>query len=220
MSKEYFNKETGELILVKDLLIEEKEKIICLDTDLINDVTTLEEEIEEIEEIECLREAKKFMGLMEAFGVSADGMEENLVKNKNEIITKVTEERKLEGDVSKSIIVIEEMVDDFQIIRKVLRNTLEKIDLVIDKFGRDMAASSSEDISAAFVTSFAELVKSSNDTAKNLSNIYLVAAKTQVDVKRLLSEVKDMEDKEGNTTNIQNNFIGTTADILAQLKRS
>jgi len=152
---------------------------------------------------DTLCEAKKYIGLMEAFEIEAGNMEEQLIENKNELAELAEENRSVSIEntltADSSMIVEEDMVNDFSLVRRVLRNTLEKIDLIIDKFGKDMATSNSEDISAAFITSFSELVKSSNDTAKNLTDMYGKAAKTQLDVKKLLSEIKDMDEKEGNS---------------------
>jgi len=175
---------------------------------------------------DTLCEAKKYIGLMEAFEIEAGNMEEQLIENKNELAELAEENRSVSIEntltADSSMIVEEDMVNDFSLVRRVLRNTLEKIDLIIDKFGKDMATSNSEDISAAFITSFSELVKSSNDTAKNLTDMYGKAAKTQLDVKKLLSEIKDMDEKEGNSedSNVTNivNFVGSPAELLASLK--
>jgi len=176
--------------------------------------------IEEATELPRVQEAKKYLGLMEAFDVGLGDMEVELIKTKNEIHDEVTSlrEDELSLSVDKSMIVEEDMVSDFGLVRKVLRNTLQKIDLIIDKFGKDMATTNSEDISAAFVTSFAELVKSSNDTAKNLTDMYDKAAKTQLNVKKLLSEIKTLEDEEAGVQIENAIFVGTPAEMLAKLK--
>ena len=181
------------------------------------------EQTKESEENNILQEAKKFAGLMEAFDVSAGNMEENLLEEKNKNLKALEVAQNKRGtesiplDVTRSMIVEEEMINDFTLVRRVLRNTLKKLDLVIDKMGRDMAVTDTDELSAAFITSFSELVKSSNDTAKNLTSTYSTAAKTQVEVKRLLTEVTDMDSTSGNTTNVQNNFLGSPADLLKHL---
>lgn len=195
------NQETGEVIDVDSMVSGEKYDMV--DTP------------------KPLNEAKKYLGLMEAFDVEAGNMEEELIKTKEENHSVIVQDREdeLSLSVDKSMIVEEDMIQDFSLVRKVLRNTLQKIDLIIDKFGKDMAISNSEDISAAFITSFSELVKSSNDTAKNLTDMYDKAAKTQLNVKKLLSEIKTLEDEEAGVVIENAVFVGTPAEMLAQLKK-
>lgn len=168
-----------------------------------------------------LREAKKYLGLIEAFDVSADGMEENLTKHKEEILQELSIIDDKPDEITTSIIESEELLDDFLLVRQSLRDDINATRVLLQKLSDDMSASHSDDLSGAMVMAYAELKKGNVTAMKLLIDSYSSVAETQLKVKKLITEIKDLDDKENNengTVNIQNNFIGTTADILAKLK--
>lgn len=176
----------------------------------------------EPEEPEALREAKKYLGLIEAFNISAEGMEENLIKEKERNLASVTPEHYKNPEIVSSIISTDELLDDFNTIRKNLKSNIKATAIILEKFGEDIASSHAEDISGSLLMGYSELVKSANSSMKLLMDSYSNVAETQLKVKKLITQVKDLEDGEegGDTYNTQNIFVGSTADLLKKLKNS
>lgn len=177
--------------------------------------------IEEIEEPEVLRNAKKYLGLMEAFEVDAGNMEINMQVEKTRIVEDLTPDHYKEDVIIESIIDADNLIEDFAMIRKNLQSNIKSTAIILEKFGHDLASSHAEDVSGQMLMGYSELIKSANTSMKLLIDSYERVAKIQVEVKKLLSENKDLDiengDAEATTVNNVINFTGTPAELLASL---
>jgi hypothetical protein len=172
---------------------------------------------------ESLREAKKFLGLMEAFEIEAGNMESNMIKEKEKIIKEVTPEQYSEPQIVNSIIETDDLMSDFSLIRINLRKNIKSTSTLLEKFGQDLAASHAEDVSGQMLLGYSELIKSANTSMKLLIDTYSTVAKTQNEIKKLINLNKNLDNEIGDNiednsvTNIVN-FVGTPAEMLASLK--
>jgi hypothetical protein len=176
----------------------------------------------ELEGDKHYREAQKFLGLIEAFDVQAEGMEKNLQEAKTEILEDLEIVDGVPEELNSSLIESNELLSDFILVRQSLRDDIKATRILLSKLSEDMSSSHADDLSGSMIAAYAELKKSNIESMKLLMNSYSSVAKTQLDIKKLLSETRsleqDSENISGTTTNIQNNFIGTTADVLEKLK--
>lgn len=171
----------------------------------------------ESEELDEIRNARKFLNLAKAFEVSAQGLEENMTKRNKEIAESYIDDE----DVQESVIEIEALIDDFSLIRKTLKSNIVSISGILSKYSEDLLSSHAEDVSGSVLLGYSELIKASNSTMKLLIDTYDSVSKTQLNIKKLKIESKsidDKQDKDSGTINIQNNFIGSTSDILKKIK--
>ena len=174
------------------------------------------------QEDKTLREAKKFLGLIEAFDTTADGLEDNLIKEKE----KINKELEIIDDIpevlNSTLISSDELLSDFVLVRQSLRDDIIATRILLKKLSEDMSGTHADDLSGAMVMAYAELKKGNVTSMKLLMDSYSSVAETQLKVKKLITEIQSIEnqeDTESGTINVQNNFIGTTADILAKLKK-
>jgi len=186
-----------------------------------------EEEISEDTEDETLRDAKKFLSLMEEFDIKeGSNMEANLQKNKKEIIdAKVTlvnnEEVK---EYTSSIVEANELLEDFILIRETLRDDIKATRIVLAALSEDLSSTSAEDMNGQVVLAFSDMKKSNVKSMELLINSYEKVAQTQLSVKKLTQELKTEDNKQRqleNTggTNIQNAvFVGSPDELLKSLK--
>lgn len=187
----------------------------------------LDKELEDLP----LREAKKYLGLMEAFEVQSGNMEVNLNKNKMEIIkemkkSKDSSSEKLENSdkIIKSVIESDDLIEDFSLIRKNLRDNIRNTSLLLEKFGGDLGLSKIDEIPPDMVSAYSELIKSSNASMKLLIDSYSTVSKTQVQLKKLISLNKQLDEQNDtnskNSTTVTNtvNFVGNTKDLLNSLE--
>jgi len=168
-------------------------------------------------------EAQKFIGLIEAFDTSTKGLEDNLVQQKESTLKDLEIVDDIPEELNMSLIESDELLNDFILVRGALRDDISSTRVLLKKLSEDMASTNGDDISSSLVASYAELKKGSVASMKLLMDSYSSVAETQLKIKKLVQEIKTIENKESNevggTTNIQNNFtIGTTADILKSLK--
>lgn len=172
-----------------------------------------------MEETIEFREAKKFLGLIEAFEVSTEGMEENLRASKDEIRQKLEVKETIPPELTMSLIDSEEFLSDFILVRESLREDIKVTKLIISRLGNDIASTHVDDLSGNMVLAFAELKKGNVVSMKLLMDSYSSVAETQLKIKKLISEIETIENntKDG-IINIQNNFIGSAADIMKKLK--
>jgi hypothetical protein len=181
-----------------------------------------EQHEQELEGNKHYREAQKFLGLIEAFDVEAKGMEKNLQETKTEILEDLEIIDEVPEELNSSLIESDELLSDFILVRQSLRDDIKATRILLQKLSEDMSSSHADDLSGSMVMAYAELKKGNVTSMKLLMDSYSSVAKTQLDVKKLITEMKSIEDKEeseeGSSVNIQNNFIGTTADVLAKLK--
>jgi predicted transcriptional regulator len=177
---------------------------------------------QELETDKHYREAQKFLGLIEAFDIEAEGMEKNLQEAKTEILEDLEVVDEVPEELNSSLIESDELLSDFILVRQSLRDDIKATRILLKKLSEDMSASHADDLSGSMVLAYAELKKGNVTSMKLLMDSYSSVAKTQLDVKKLITEMKSIEDKEESdkegSTYVQNNFIGTTADVLAKLK--
>lgn len=112
------------------------------------------------------------------------------------------------------------LLQDFDYIRKTLRENSEQGRNIIKSLGVDITASDPEEL-AGLITSYAELNKSITDTLK----LFIQAYKDISTIITNLEKVKNGFNKTTNNLNITNisenpsgNLIATTADIIKQIK--
>lgn len=112
------------------------------------------------------------------------------------------------------------LLQDFDYIRKTLRENSEQGRNIIKSLGVDITASDPEEL-AGLITSYAELNKSITDTLK----LFIQAYKDISTIITNLEKVKNGFNKTTNNLNITNisenpsgNLISTTADIIKQIK--
>lgn len=165
--------------------------------------------------------SKKFLKLIEEFNTSAEGMEQELQKERNEIIAKVKDEEiQLNEEQQSNLIKSEELLNDFSLVREALREDIKSTKLLIEKLSQDMLLMDGEEISGSLVQAFAELKKGNVTSMKLLMDTYSNVAETQLKIKKFLKEQEKIsEEKFSNTTNIQiNSFEGTMTDLLKTIK--
>lgn len=112
------------------------------------------------------------------------------------------------------------LLQDFDYIRKTLRDNAEQGRSIIKTLGVDISASDPEEL-AELINSYAELNKSITDTLK----LFIQAYKDISTIITNLEKVKSGFNKTTNNLNITNisenpaeNLIATTADIIKQIK--
>jgi len=181
---------------------------------------------------EMFRESKKFLSLCETFNIDADGMEENIIKMKEqqkELLTpefiKNNEDKELD---LIDVISTDNLKQDISLIRDNLRANVKAIGTILGKYGDDLIASHADDVSGSVLMGYSELVKSHTNSMKLLMDIHKTSAQTLVELKKLVSqaEVLDSQNNQGNQGDITNNtnntinFIGTPQELLESLKNS
>jgi len=210
----------------------EKNNIDDID-DLLEGIYEDEDEISEDSENtedETLRDAKKFLSLMEEFDIKeGSNMEANLQKNKKEIIdAKVTLVNNEEvNEYTSSIVEANELLEDFILIRETLREDIKATRIVLAALSEDLSSTSAEDMNGQVVLAFSDMKKSNVKSMELLINSYEKVAQTQLSVKKLTQELKTEDNKQrqleasedGQGTTIQNAvFVGSASELLESLK--
>lgn len=179
---------------------------------------------------ETLRDAKKFLSLMEEFDVKeGSNMESNLQQNKKDIIESRVELQTEEEVQNLTISIVEsnELLEDFILVRETLREDIKATRIVLGKLSEDLSSMSAEDMNGQVVLAFSDMKKSNVKSMELLINSYEKVAQTQLSVKKLTQELiteenrqQSLEHNEGGT-NIQNAvFVGTSSELLSHLKNS
>lgn len=176
----------------------------------------------ELLEDDNLREAKTFLGLMEALDITSGNMESSLINEKEKIMEEITPDILEDVELNTSLIDSNELLSDFVMIREALRDDIKTTRTILNTLGIDIAASHADDLSGSLIMAFAELKKGNVASIKMLMDSYSSVGETQLKIKKLITEIKDIENgeverKEGSTQNIIN-FVGTPAELLANLK--
>jgi len=189
-----------------------------------NKSTDNTDEIEIIEDVnekvsKELEEANKFLGLLDAFELEADGLEDNLKKRKQEIDEKIKQVPVLnDSDTLASIVKSDELLTDFDIVKQALREDIQTTKEILSKLGKDLAVSHSEEVSGSVLMAYAELKKGNVTSMKLLMDSYSTVAETQLKVKKFLNAYELEKQNDEKTVNIQNNFIGDTASLLSKIQ--
>lgn len=185
--------------------------------------------------VDDLRDAKKYMNLMEAFDLKAGNMEENMKFQKNEILLELNKAKDIKDslisseisdlkNIEESIIDSDELIADFSLIRKNLRTNIKSTSLLLEKFGCDLGSSNLEDLNADMVSAYSELIKSSNTSMKLLIDSYSIVSKTQIEIKRLVRTNKELDDNNSDEPNINStniiNFIGTSSEMMKRVREN
>jgi len=202
------------------------------DETLAEAYTEAEEIVEEIIDDEVdgtLRDAKKFLSLMEEFDIKdGSNMEANLQKNKKEIIGSRVELQTQDETINltSSIIESNELLEDFILVRETLREDIRNTRIVLSKLSEDLGSISAEDLNGQVVLAFSDMKKSNVKSMELLINSYEKVAQTQLSVKKLTQELKVQENREeqengSDGAHIDNAiFVGDAASLLQSLKKN
>ena len=200
------------------------------DQDELDNNETLAEAEEIIDDVdETLRDAKKFLSLMEEFDIKdGSNMEANLQKNKKEIIESRVKLQTQDETIklTSSIIESNELLEDFILVRETLREDIKNTRIVLSKLSEDLGSISAEDLNGQVVLAFSEMKKSNVKSMELLINSYEKVAQTQLSVKKLTQELKVQESREeqengSDGAHIDNAiFVGDAAQLLESLKKN
>ena len=200
------------------------------DQDELDNDETLAEAEEIIDDVdETLRDAKKFLSLMEEFDIKdGSNMEANLQKNKKEIIESRVKLQTQDETIklTSSIIESNELLEDFILVRETLREDIKNTRIVLSKLSEDLGSISAEDLNGQVVLAFSDMKKSNVKSMELLINSYEKVAQTQLSVKKLTQELKVQESREeqengSDGAHIDNAiFVGDAAQLLESLKKN
>lgn len=182
--------------------------------------------MEELKNIETRAEslARKMNNITNKFKENLD-IAEDMDVTGNDIIEFVENKTKelpqsLDDTSYLELINLNTLLQDFDYIRKTLRENAEQGRSIIKTLGVDISASDPEEL-AELINSYAELNKSITDTLK----LFIQAYKDISTIITNLEKVKSGFNKTTNNLNITNisenpaeNLIATTADIIKQIK--
>ena len=182
--------------------------------------------MEELKNIETRAEslARKMNNITNKFKENLD-IAEDMDVTGNDIIEFVENKTKelpqsLDDTSYLELINLNTLLQDFDYIRKTLRDNAEQGRSIIKTLGVDISASDPEEL-AELINSYAELNKSITDTLK----LFIQAYKDISTIITNLEKVKSGFNKTTNNLNITNisenpaeNLIATTADIIKQIK--
>lgn len=163
----------------------------------------------------------KFDTLSDAFGVSSDAMTENIQEGidtvRKDAVSYKSAGYEITEDIKASAFNIDLLSNDFAKMREILLDSLADGRAVQKKFTDEMLMVSIDDISPTILEGFSSLMKAVANQVQLLSKIYKDVADTQVKLKQYMRQEQMNEDltgsKEG-TTNIQNNYILSTNDLI------
>lgn len=226
-----------------DLGIEEEETPVQevqevkteIEAEIVEDTTNFDEVLEGFqslaEEIETnptdiAKASKKFDSLSEAFGVSSEAMEEELdemiSEAKGEIVEHVKGGFPVTDDIKASAFNVDGLGSDFVKMRRILLDSLDDSRAIQKKFTDEMLMTTIDDIPSTTLMGYSELMKAVTRQAEVLAKIYKDVAETQVKLKAYLREEQAVKDQEGpgGTTNIQNNYILSTKDLIDKFNPS
>lgn len=169
--------------------------------------------------------AKKFDSLSDAFGVSSEEMVDDLnnmiQETKKEAIAYKQKGYELSEEVRASAFSIDQLTNHFGVMIETLTSSLQDGRAIQKKFTDEMLMVSIEDISPTVLMGYSEVMKAVTKQVETISKIYREVAETQVKLKGYLKEEKMVDDAEsakGGTTNIQNNYILSTQDLINKFK--
>ena len=182
--------------------------------------------MEELKNIETRAEslARKMNNITNKFKENLD-IAEDMDVTGNDIIEFVENKTKelpqtLDDTSYLELINLNTLLQDFDYIRKTLRENAEQGRNIIKSLGIDITASDPEEL-AELINSYAELNKSITDTLK----LFIQAYKDISTIITNLEKVKSGFNKTTNNLNITNisenpaeNLIATTTDIIKQIK--
>ena len=182
--------------------------------------------MEELKNIETRAEslARKMNNITNKFKENLD-IAEDMDVTGNDIIEFVENKTKelphsLDDTSYLELINLNTLLQDFDYIRKTLRENAEQGRNIIKSLSIDITASDPEEL-AELINSYAELNKSITDTLK----LFIQAYKDISTIITNLEKVKSSFNKTTNNLNITNisenpaeNLIATTADIIKQIK--
>ncbi len=165
----------------------------------------------------------KYAKLADAFEIKVDSMSEDiediLDTTKDELVA-YHKTNELTEDVKDSAFNIDLLTSDFGTMRKTILDTLKDGRLVQQKYTDEILLSSVADISPQILLGFSELMKAVAKQVELLSKIYKDVAETQVKLKSYMKKEQMIADANGEgsdgTTNIQNNYIMTTQELISK----
>jgi len=165
--------------------------------------------------------AAKFDTLSDAFGVSSDAMTSNIQEGIDTVRKDAVEYKQagyeITEDIKASAFNIDLLSNDFAKMRAILLDSLADGRAVQKKFTDEMLMVSIDDISPTILEGFSSLMKAVANQVQLLSKIYKDVAETQVKLKQYMRQEQmndDINGSENGTTNIQNNYILSTNDLI------
>ena len=163
-----------------------------------------------------LNKAKKYLNLMKEFDVESDSMEKNIEIIETEILEDLTPEQYKKN--KQSIINTKILIEDFDIIRKTLKDNIKSISTLITRLGNELTVTNSDDINPDMLKGYSDLIKSNNQSMKLLIENYEKIAKIQTEVKKFMSNEEEISNNKEPTKTINNNvFVGSTKDLIDNL---
>lgn len=167
--------------------------------------------------------AKRFDSLSEAFGISSEDMVEDInsmiEETKREAVAYKKQGYELTEEIRASAFNIDQLTNHFGIMIETLTSSLQDGRAIQKKFTDEMLMVSIDDISPTVLMGYSEVMKAVTKQVETISKIYREVAETQMKLKGYLKNDKMEEDaKGGGTTNIQNNYILSTQDLINRFK--
>lgn len=229
------NEEMDDLLELDEELSSEDSEIIDIDTvESVEDIEAKEEDFDSViagfeslsAEIDAGRTtdvakaSKKFESLSDAFNVSMDGMDDELdtiiSEAKGEIVEHIQNGGAVTPTLKETAFNVDNLGEDFKDMRRTLKDSLSDSRAIQKKFTDEMLMSTIEDISPQVLMGYSELMKAVTKQVEVLAKIYKDVADTQVKLKEYLKTEQMVEDRDGpaGTTNVQNNYILTTNDLI------
>jgi hypothetical protein len=150
----------------------------------------------------------KYQNLAENFGLDVEDMVSEM--------TEVIEHKKAEIVPSTELEVVKKslLLEDFTYVRKVLLESIEDAKTVLKEFTLEIQAEG-VDVKPGILSGYSELMLSVNQNIKLLVGIYKDIVKTEVEMYKAKQSLPKEEDTQGNVF-IQNNYVTSTADIVAK----
>ena len=166
----------------------------------------------------------KFNGLLEAFDIGSDGLAENIQAHKDDIMNDLstvnTSSIKLPEEVTTSLVNTENMIEDHEFVRQVLKEDISATRIVVAKLAEEISTQDMDELNGQVTEAYASIKKANMQSMKLLLDSYTTVAETQVKIKKIANEIKALDQglDKGSVTNNTVNFIGTPAELLASIK--
>lgn len=153
----------------------------------------------------------KYKNLANNFGLDV----EEMVDEMTEVV-----ESKTSSSVVSGIEVIkkEALREDFVTCRQILLDSIKDARDIIRVFSQEIKTEG-VDVKPGILTGYSEIMNSINQNIKLLMSIYKDIVKTEVDMHKANSILPTEPEDDKKNIYIQNNYITSTADIMAKYKK-
>lgn len=208
---------------MKDNIKQAEQEIDEILGDVLEKIDEADAEPELVEENgEIKPNIKKFEKLMEAFDIGEGNMSKNIEKMQNEILEdyKVIENTNVELDVNTnaSIVQIADLIADHNLVREALREDINNTRIVLNRLSEQIATADIEDLNGAVTEAYSSIKASQVKSLKLLMDSYNLVSETQLKIKKLAEQLKQIDKEENKQTNIEQAiFIGSPQELLEKL---